>query len=191
MDKFVQNSLFRRLQIERSQFLKYLFKEYDWISVGAVSSAVSQLVLSPTNLTSMVASGANSHKKNLAAERCHGSSLKGSILWVCIYSTSFKATLAQEAVSPVHVSNTNYGKYLTWWLLEVVKPLRFTRSWTKKKWKFWGIWCLRGLCKTVTCYGESRRTDACAGLCVRHSRVLEGLISHLWLTDYVQAGREG
>lgn len=132
MDKFVQNSLFRRLQIERSQFLKYLFKEYDWISVGAVSSAVSQLVLSPTNLTSMVASGANSHKKNLAAERCHGSSLKGSILWVCIYSTSFKATLAQEAVSPVHVSNTNYGKYLTWWLLEVVKPLRFTRSWTKK-----------------------------------------------------------
>lgn len=48
-----------------------------------------------------------------------------------------------------------------------------------------------GLCKAVTCYGESRRTHVCAGLCVRHSRVLEGLISHLWLTDYVQAGKRG
>ena len=49
MNKFVHNSLFRRLQIEGPQFLKYLFKEYDWISVGAVS-AIGAL-------------GANSHKK--------------------------------------------------------------------------------------------------------------------------------
>lgn len=49
----------------------------------------------------------------------------------------------------------------------------------------------RGLCKAVTCYGDSRRTHACAGLCVCRSRVLEGLISRLWLTDCVQEGRDG
>lgn len=49
----------------------------------------------------------------------------------------------------------------------------------------------RGLCKAVTCYRASRRTHTCAGLRVCRSRVLEGLISHLWLTGCVQEGREG
>lgn len=72
-------------------------------------------------------------------------SQKSSILRIRLYSTLFRASSVQTAVSLGHLSNTISGNCLTWQLLEVVIPVEANKKLNKKlKRKCWRMRCLQG-----------------------------------------------